>query len=331
MKPRKPQSASSQKAPWGSKPSAPFDRNHDSPPSAKRRDARDSKPQVSSKTQVSSNVKDAPPRHTGPKPSGPKSARPAKASPNQSGPRQSAPKQSNSRQAPQRPSDAASLGTGALIRGRAADRLRSGYLWVYASDIESVNLPDSSNPPALLPVADNRGLLLGTALYSPASQIPLRIVSREAIDEAAWLELLAKRLRASIARRKPFLDAETDSCRLCFSEADELPGLIVDKYGSLVLLQLLTRGLHSAAVREVCVRVLRDELAPSTILERPDPRMRELEGLANLRHDLERLARGKFARLLQLAQVQAIDELHDEKRQAIDLAEFIDGHDVGMA
>jgi 23S rRNA (cytosine1962-C5)-methyltransferase len=54
----------------------------------------------------------------------------------------------------------------------------------------------------------------------------------------------------------------------------------VDKYSDLIILQLLTRGLDSAAVRESCVRVLRDELAPASILERPDPRMRELEGLA---------------------------------------------------
>jgi 23S rRNA (cytosine1962-C5)-methyltransferase len=151
---------------------------------------------------------------------------------------------------------------------------------VYASDIESLELPKDEQPPALLPVADSRGILLGTALYSPASQIALRLVSREAIDEAAWLELLAARLRAAITRRKPLLDGQTDSCRLCFSEADELPGLVVDKYGDLVILQLLAKGLDSAAVRETCVRVLREELAPTAILERPDPRMRELEGLA---------------------------------------------------
>jgi 23S rRNA (cytosine1962-C5)-methyltransferase len=76
------------------------------------------------------------------------------------------------------------------------------------------------------------------------------------------------------------LDERTDACRLCFSEADELPGLVVDKYGELVILQLLARGLDSAAVRESCVRVLREELEPAAILERPDPRVRELEGLA---------------------------------------------------
>ncbi|MGH9599813.1 MAG: class I SAM-dependent rRNA methyltransferase [Terracidiphilus sp.] len=174
---------------------------------------------------------------------------------------------------------------GARISRRAADRLRHGHLWVYASDVEALDLPGggSGDPPAILPVADNRGLLLGTALYSPASQIALRMVSRQAIGEAEWFELLAARLRRAIARRRPMLDAENDACRLCFSEADELPGLVADKYGELVVLQRLTKGLLSAGVTETCVRVLREELAPAagltTIWERPDPRIRELEGL----------------------------------------------------
>jgi 23S rRNA (cytosine1962-C5)-methyltransferase len=129
-------------------------------------------------------------------------------------------------------------------------------------------------------VADSRGLLLGTGLYSPASQIALRLVSRDSLDEAGWLELLAGRLTRAVARRKAMLTEATDSCRLCFSEADELPGLVVDKYGELVVLQILVKGLDSAAVRNVCVSVLREELQPAAILERPDPRMRELEGLS---------------------------------------------------
>jgi 23S rRNA (cytosine1962-C5)-methyltransferase len=152
-------------------------------------------------------------------------------------------------------------------------------LWVYASDIESVELPKSGELPALLPVADSRGILLGTALYSPSSQIALRMISREDVDEAKWLELLAARLRTSIGRRSLLLDDRTNACRLCFSEADELPGLVVDKYGDLVIAQFLTKGLLTAGVREACVRVLREELAPAAILERPDPRVRELEGL----------------------------------------------------
>ena len=168
---------------------------------------------------------------------------------------------------------------GVRINRRAADRLRAGHLWVYASDIESVEVP-TGEPPALVPVADSRGMLLGTALYSPTSQIALRLVSRTSLDEAAWLQLLETRLRAAIRRRRPLLDKQTNACRLCFSEADELPGLVADKYGELVILQLLAKGLDSAAVRESCVRVLREELAPSAILERPDARVRELEGLS---------------------------------------------------
>src|SRR5579863_3549739 len=156
---------------------------------------------------------------------------------------------------PQSPANAA---PGARISRRAADRLRSGHLWVYASDIEAIDV-DETDPQALLPVADNRGLLLGTALYSPASQIALRIVSREAIGKAEWLDLLAKRLFLAVDRRALMLNAEnvdSDSCRLCFSEADEIPGLVVDKYGELVILQLLAKGLDSKGVRDACIRVL---------------------------------------------------------------------------
>jgi 23S rRNA (cytosine1962-C5)-methyltransferase len=106
------------------------------------------------------------------------------------------------------------------------------------------------------------------------------MIAREAVTEAQWLVILAERLRASIGRRKRLLDAETDSVRLCFSEADDLPGLVADKYAGLVILQLLAKGLDSKAVRETCVRVLCEELNPTAIVERPDPKMRELEGLS---------------------------------------------------
>jgi 23S rRNA (cytosine1962-C5)-methyltransferase len=201
-------------------------------------------------------------------------------------PRLSATKQAQSKLLPALP--------GAVVSRRAADYLRAGHVWVYASEIESVELGDGEEP-ALLPVADNRGLLLGTALYSPASQIALRMVSREAIGDAEWLELLADRLRVAIARRSSLLDADNDACRLCFSEADELPGLVIDKYSDLVVLQLLTKGLDCGTVRETCVQVLREGLGARrgagkkakqaaaggivAIVERPDPRIRELEGL----------------------------------------------------
>ncbi len=174
-------------------------------------------------------------------------------------------------------------GAGAVIAGRAADRLRAGHVWVYASDVQQLSAPEAAPVPGLLPVLDGRGAPLGTALWSPASQIALRLVSRETIvDEAQWLALLEERLRKAISARRVLLAAAgegTDACRLVFSEADELPGLIVDKYGRLLVVQILARGLDRAAVREVVTRVLREEFAPAAVVERADPRIRELEQL----------------------------------------------------
>jgi 23S rRNA (cytosine1962-C5)-methyltransferase len=109
------------------------------------------------------------------------------------------------------------------------------------------------------------------------------MVSREAIGEAEWLELLGRRLENAISRRLPELNSEkneSDSSRLCFSEADEIPGLVVDKYGDLVIVQLLAKGLDSPSVRQKIVSTLRDRINPASILERPDPRIRELEALS---------------------------------------------------
>ena len=186
---------------------------------------------------------------------------------------------------PQEERDGASQASfGARVSRRAADRLRAGHVWVYASDVESVQLTQGqAEAPSLLPVADYRGVLLGTALYSPSSQIALRLVSRESISEAEWLELLGRRLSNAIDRRVPELnskDLQSDSFRLCFSEADEIPGLVIDKYADLVIVQLLTKGLNSTGVREKIMSVLGDRIKPATILERPDPRIRELEGMS---------------------------------------------------
>ncbi len=166
------------------------------------------------------------------------------------------------------------------VSRRASDSLRANHLWVYATDVEQTEL-GSGEAPALIPVVDNRGIPLGTALYSPASQIALRLVSRELISAEQWAALLAERLRAAIGRRKTLFTAETNAGRLVFSEADDLPGVIVDRYANVVVLQLLTKGLDNAATREICARVIAEELdGPITIWERPDARIRELEGIS---------------------------------------------------
>lgn len=130
-------------------------------------------------------------------------------------------------------------------------------------------------------MTDRRGAVLGTALYSPASEIALRLVSEDLIaGEGEWPALLRDRLKSAIGRRASLLDAENNACRLVFSEADELPGITVDQYAGLVIVQLRHKALDNEATRAAVTETLRDAVSPETILEREDPRIREVEQLS---------------------------------------------------
>lgn len=169
------------------------------------------------------------------------------------------------------------------ITRRAADRLRGGHLWVYRTDIEGAVAGLDAG--SLVTIVDGRGIALGSALYSDASQIAARVVSRTAgMTRAQYLADLRVRVDAALARRRvlaPVTDAD-NAHRLIFSEADGLPGVIADRYNDLVLLQLLTQGTAQDDVRAVVVDALCEEFAGAelTIWERPDVRIRELEQLA---------------------------------------------------
>jgi 23S rRNA (cytosine1962-C5)-methyltransferase len=165
----------------------------------------------------------------------------------------------------------------AIISRRAAERLRAGHVWVYQSDIEQLIAGDSG----LLAVADDRGIPLGTALWSPNSQIALRLVSTSPVpDHDAWLEILDQRLRKALELRVNMLDEGTNACRLVFSEADQLPGLILDRYGDIVVLEILAKALDRDDTRATIVKAVTAKLDPSTIVERIDPRIQEIEQLS---------------------------------------------------
>jgi 23S rRNA (cytosine1962-C5)-methyltransferase len=184
---------------------------------------------------------------------------------------------SRKRESAPRPYTAAVAGRAAVVNRRGADRLRAGHPWVYASDVVEVTGEERDAPTGLIPVADQRGIPLGTALHSPESQIALRLVSRELFAaDSEWLALIESRLRGAVALRASM---QTEACRLVFSEADQLPGLIIDRYGPLVLMQILVRGLDRSEVRDLLIRVLVEEIAPETIIERGDARIAALEGL----------------------------------------------------
>ncbi len=159
------------------------------------------------------------------------------------------------------------------VSRRGANRLKEGHVWVYRSDIVAAN---GVAPGALVGVVDEREKPLGTALYSSASQIAIRMISRDAVNDLNGV--LRERLQAAIAYRERVV-RDTDAYRIVFSEADFLPGLIVDRYNDLLSLQVLTQAMDTEAVRQVIVSELAERLKPAAIAERVDPRVRELEQL----------------------------------------------------
>jgi len=164
------------------------------------------------------------------------------------------------------------------LTARGAARLKAGHVWVYKSDVVA---GDDVAPGSLVSVTTERGKPLGTALYSSSSQIAIRMVSHEAV--ADFPVLLRTRIAAAIGYRETIgVGDDTNACRLVFSEADFLPGLIVDRYNDILSVQILTQAMDAELVRAAIVGELTSLLRPSSIIERVDPRIREVESLPAL-------------------------------------------------
>ena len=159
------------------------------------------------------------------------------------------------------------------ISRRAVERLKNGHVWVYRSDIVSA---DGAAPGGLVSVTDEREKFLGTALYSSASQIAVRMVSRDTVPDLA--SFLCQRIADALAYRDRVVQ-NTDASRVIFSEADFLPGLIVDRYNDILSFQILTQAMDADSVRRTVLAELTEKLHPAAIAERVDPRVRELEQL----------------------------------------------------
>src|SRR5664279_650880 len=162
------------------------------------------------------------------------------------------------------------------LSSRGVARLQGRHPWVYRSDVTGA---DDIPPGAPVRVLDPHGKFLGTALYSSSSQIAIRMISHGSVADLP--ALVAERIRAAIAYRKELV-SNTDAYRIVFSEADFLPGLIVDRYHDVLSLQILTQAMDAAPVRDAVLETLREELQPTGIVERVDPRIRELEQLPPL-------------------------------------------------
>lgn len=157
-----------------------------------------------------------------------------------------------------------------VVTRRGEERARAGHPWIYRSDVAEVRAAGGDT----VQVVGNRGRPIGHALFSDRSEITLRLLTHG--DEPADLALWEGRLRAAVAFRES-LHIDADAYRLVHGEADLLPSLIVDRYGTVLVVQALSQGVDRLLPQ--LTELLSAIVQPSGILARNDPRVRVLEGL----------------------------------------------------
>lgn len=156
------------------------------------------------------------------------------------------------------------------ISSRGIERLRSGHLWIYRSDVRSAQ----AEPGAIVRVMDERARFHGRAFYSDKSQIAIRLLTShdEPVDRAFFTE----RFRRAADFRKRIVE-NTEAYRLIYGEADMLSSLVVDRYGDCLVIQTLSQGTERH--KDLFVQILTELFSPKGILERNDPKVRLLESL----------------------------------------------------
>lgn len=157
------------------------------------------------------------------------------------------------------------------VNRKAADRVASGHPWIFASDV--IDRGEAAGGGAVL-VVDPKGASLGTAHYSDSSQISLRMLADRAvtIDRSFFL----RRLSAAQSYRKRVV-AGADGYRLVHGEGDQLPGLVIDRYGDYFALQTLDQGMDRA--KTDIASCLEELFAPKGVVERNDVAVRKRESL----------------------------------------------------
>ena len=157
------------------------------------------------------------------------------------------------------------------LRKTRETRVRGGHPWIYASEIEKVEGAFENGD--IVDVADFRGKFIGRGFYNPQSQISLRILTRN--DESCDRDFFARRIEEAWDYRKQLCDPM--SCRLIYSESDFLPGLVVDKFADVLVLQSLSLGMDR--IKDMICDLLMEIVQPVGIWERSDVPVRRLEGL----------------------------------------------------
>ncbi len=161
------------------------------------------------------------------------------------------------------------------LKKREDRRLRAGHLWVYSNEVDTKATPlKSFTPGQAVRVVASNDELLGTGYVNPQSLICARLLNTFNA-QAADIEFFEQRIRHALALRERVYDAPY--YRLIYADSDFLPGLVVDRYGDVLVVQITTAGME--ALRDVIIAALQSVVSPVGILLRNDGSVRELEGI----------------------------------------------------
>ena len=163
------------------------------------------------------------------------------------------------------------------LKPREDRRVRAGHLWIYSNEIDCQATPLTAlQPGELVCIESARGRALGVGYANPQSLISVRILSsdhRTLVDR----EFLRRRIESALAWRECF--NREPFYRLVFGEADGLPGLVVDRYDKVLVVQMTTAGMET--LKPLVIEALDAVLHPASILLRNDTSSRALEGLSS--------------------------------------------------
>lgn len=154
-------------------------------------------------------------------------------------------------------------------------RLRKGHLWVFSNEIDTKRTPlDQFSPGDMVVIKDNTGKSLGSAYINPNTLVCARLISRKPSVKMGG-NFFKNRLSNALALREKLFDKPY--YRLIFGESDGLPGLVIDRFGSVLSVQITTAGIEKQ--KEILITTLVDLLSPEAIILKNDNSQRQLEQL----------------------------------------------------
>ena len=166
-----------------------------------------------------------------------------------------------------------------VVTDKAARSLRSGHPWVYEAEV--LEFREAPEDGGIVQVQSKSGKWLGIGFYNSNSKIRVRILTRnpnDTVDHAFWF----RRLEYAVAYRRVVMGNDFSNCRLIFGEADGFPGLTVDRFGPVLVAQVLCLGMEriKADVLDSLVSILRESGEQiEAVYERNDVKLREKEGM----------------------------------------------------